>query len=140
MSADEHLNRQQFWHLTSRKDFKPSATVRPRAGGGRRNADQPTLYATTSPHYWAAVAGGADGKPYGAGRRWAAEIEPTEDHPPIQHGHQEVVLDPTKVRVKRIIPTTEAIKETTGYDENNRSVPRGYRYQGPDFPPRRRRR
>lgn len=144
MSAEEQLNTQQFWHLTSRKDFKPSDKVRPVSGGGWHSASQPMLHVTTSPHYWARIAGGAMGTPYAAKRRWAAEVEPTDEHPPVQRESAlspETVLDPTKVRVKRIIPTSEALKETTGYDPvSGASVPHGYRYDGPDFPPRRKRR
>lgn len=117
----------------------------------------PALYVTRNPHYWYEIAGGWSGNPYASGRKWAAEIEALEGHPPfpgrwgsgasptrsdvpLEKYYEdlilpETILDPRFVKVVRIIPIEEAIAETTGY-LGSRYVGQNYRYQGPDFPGR----
>lgn len=137
MSAEAGLG-PQFWHITGRKNFRPSSSVRPMARGGRAPMSGPGLHVTTDPHHWVAVAGGSDGTPWAARRKWAVQVEPTEEHPAIQpEGFAaETMLDPSKVRVKRVIPVEHAVAETTGY-LNGSWVGRAYRYPGPDFPAKR---
>ena len=123
-----------IWHLTRRKDFRPSTGVRPVTNQGMDRATGPALFGTTSPHYWAEIAGGFMGKAWAQGRKWAAELD-VSGHPPVptEHPQQpESYLDPAKVTVKRIIPVEHAIAETTGY--LGEKYVGHYRYPGPDFP------
>lgn len=126
-----------FWHVTHDPHFLPSVDARPVTRSGWGRSTKPMLHVTKSPHYWSEVAGGdiGDGA-YASDRQWAAEVEPTEEHPSVPRESPlspETVLDPSKVRVKRVIPIEHAVAETTGYLGRN-SVPRAYRYPGPDFP------
>lgn len=123
-----------YWHATSRKNFKPSSSARPwrMRYGGLERSDKPSLYATSSLHYWANIAGGSMGKPWAKGRKWAAELLILEGHPPIVSEHferPEVILDPNYVCVLRVIPLEHAIAEQTGW--LNGKFVGNYRYQEP---------
>lgn len=126
-----------YWHITGKRDFRPSSKVRPRALGGLGVSSTPRLYGTSSVHYWSSVAGGAQGRPWAKGRKWAVELLITEGHPPIGEEYAEspeVVLDPRYVRVIRVIPVDQAVAEQTGWltgaDGASRWVGAGYRYAG----------
>jgi hypothetical protein len=103
-----------LWHLTRRKDFKPSEKIKPVIGAESR----PVLYATTDPYFWTHVITWAEG------RRWAAEIDILPSHPPVRREDPilpEFELDPRHVRVVRVVPMAEAIALSTTEDEKKRA-------------------
>tara|TARA_Y100000310_G_scaffold339628_1_gene432883 strand:+ start:1420 stop:2607 length:1188 start_codon:yes stop_codon:yes gene_type:complete len=119
-----------LWHITKNRNFKPDRDFRPVSTGGMDIAREPTLFATTSPHYWHEVSGGGMGA-YTKGRKWAAELEVLPGHPPLKRENPlrpETMLDPAFVRVKRVVPVEHAIAEETGYLDNE-WVGRNYVYK-----------
>jgi hypothetical protein len=125
-----------LWHITKDRNFRPDPDYRPPTSGGMDVARKPTIYATTSPFYWHRVSGGGEG-PWTSGRAWAAELEVLPGHPPIRRENPlrpQTVLDPSFVRVKRVIPVEHAIAEETGY-LGDEWVGSDYRYKSADLNP-----
>lgn len=119
----EELTSRQFWHITGRKNFTPSDKSRPWTRGGREKSSSPLLYTTTNPTLWGNHAS------WTRGRKWAVELDLSEVDEPVRRENdlaEVTVTQPSRVRVKRVIPVAHAVAEQTGY-LNNRSVPKGWR-------------